>query len=910
MRNWNSFTQINLQQYDIIMLNEIWQIRDFEHLSIANFKIANIYQRINSRGGGTLILIKNDIKFEKLHSPVINDIIETTSIKINNTIFTSIYRPPSGNKREFTEKLSDWIDSQNSKDIYIAGDMNLNFLGPDREHFNRILELTGLTPKITSITRISSGTCIDNILTNIEGNHKVSSICIADHQGLISNIKLQIEKLKKVETYKYREMSEKNWGTFAQKIMEINITGETINDKWTNLCDAIKSTIEISFPEKTSKYKYKFTMSQGLLKAKNKKNRLLKQYKRGEIDKSQYINYNRIYRKLIQKENDSTFEQNILKNGNDSKKKWRTLKTELKLNKNKEEVTALNINGRNLTSKKDISTAFRDHFENCATKLANEIPKGDPCVPLFNQQPEWGFHPITLAELIKTIDTLEPKTSCGFDLLSNRMLKKEKLKFSLKIIDLINETIRIGEFPDALKIARVIPLFKKGDANNPSNYRPISLLPVLSKVLEKIINKQLTKKLDDLHLIDDNQYGFRPGHSTEDAVIKFIDTIEKAKINNKHVVSIHIDVSKAFDSCDHDIIKLKLRQMGLNTTGMNLMSSYLKDRVQELWLDGVCGGRFVINIGVGQGTVLGPTIFKIYIMDMHLATSLFSLRFADDTNLVGSGNNREDTELTVNRELEKLYKWFCSNKLTLHPDKSRYITYTKDKLIQLKLGGKNMMRCGYGLQEEGVKFLGVLIDENLDWKLQVTNIKKKISKGNYLLWRYKRKLTDKMRQVIYESFIRTHITYCLTVWGAKRSQTHNDLKKQMKRIWKKIGSRQEHTNTILKKHKILKYDDELKLSEIKIIWRWEKKKIPLGLSTIITEESQQRLRNRKFKRDPKWSKDSISYRLATRALKDIKQVEIAKSKNGLKNKIKNNCLLVDYNTECRIRNCIICSRQQ
>lgn len=221
-----------------------------------------------------------------------------------------------------------------------------------------------------------------------------------------------------------------------------------------------------------------------------------------------------------------------------------------------------------------------------------------------------------------------------------------------------------------------------------------------------------------------------------------------------------------------------------------------------------------------------------------------------------------------------------------------------------------MMRCGYGLQEEGVKFLGVLIDENLDWKLQVTNIKKKISKGNYLLWRYKRKLTDKMRQVIYESFIRTHITYCLTVWGAKRSQTHNDLKKQMKRIWKKIGSRQEHTNTILKKHKILKYDDELKLSEIKIIWRWEKRKIPLGLSTIITEESQQRLRNRKFKRDPKWSKDSISYRLATRALKDIKQVEIAKSKNGLKNKIKNNCLLVDYNTECRIRNCIICSRQQ
>jgi hypothetical protein len=103
------------------------------------------------------------------------------------------------------------------------------------------------------------------------------------------------------------------------------------------------------------------------------------------------------------------------------------------------------------------------------------------------------------------------------------------------------------------------------------------------------------------------------------------------------------------------------------------MTSYLKDRVQELWIEDKCGGRFIINIGVGQGTVLGPTLFKIYILDMFLSTTLFSLRFADDSNLVGQGNDRENTENEINEELNKLHTWFCKNKLTLHPDKSRYI---------------------------------------------------------------------------------------------------------------------------------------------------------------------------------------------------------------------------------------------
>jgi hypothetical protein len=184
-------------------------------------------------------------------------------------------------------------------------------------------------------------------------------------------------------------------------------------------------------------------------------------------------------------------------------------------------------------------------------------------------------------------------------------------------------------------------------------------------------------------------------------------------------------VSKAFDSCNHKILINKLERIGLSGKGLNLMKTYITDRVQDIWINSTNGGSFKTNIGVGQGTILGPTLFKIYIIDMYKATNLFSLRFADDTSLIGSGKNREDTENYINNELSKLYKWFCDNKLTLHPDKSRYLVHTKDKLINIKLGGRRIMRCGYNMQEEGVKLLGLLIDENLDWKLHINSVKKK-----------------------------------------------------------------------------------------------------------------------------------------------------------------------------------------
>jgi len=183
----------------------------------------------------------------------------------------------------------------------------------------------------------------------------------------------------------------------------------------------------------------------------------------------------------------------------------------------------------------------------------------------------------------------------------------------------------------------------------------------------------------------------------------------------------------------------------------------------------------------------------------------------------------------------------------VHPEKSKYIVHTKYKLLTIKLGGRDLTRCGYGLQEEGVKVLGVLIDENLDWKLHINSIKKKIGKGNYLLWRYKSKLSINTKRTIYESFTYKNPPNLLpTCMGAKKSISLTELKKMIKKSWTKIGQRHQHTKSILKYLRILKLENKLKIAEIKIICRWEKKKIPYGLKLIIEERDNNNRRHRQF----------------------------------------------------------------
>jgi hypothetical protein len=902
VKNWSGVNSFDWGEFDILCFNEVWGIKDYENLSVEGYEIKNKKLRETRRGGGALIFGKKNLTCKPITSPFIEGVIETTAISINKVIIVNIYRPPSGDKTEFLDVLSQFLDTVRGNKLLLMGDFNLNTMGGNY-YINTVCDLYDLSVKINSITRVESGTCIDNFLSNITGDFEVSEICIADHQAITCRVMVDGDKSKSTIQHSYRVMKEDNWLMFKQGIHSISIRGNSIDEKWDNLLVDIKNVVENSFPIRKSKKKYIFTMSQGLLKSRDKKNSLLRKYKRGLIDKKIYTDYNKIYRKLIKTEQNNKFIDKLTEAGGSGKKKWAVLKEKLLLKKESEQISEICVDGRFIDDESEIANAFKIHFETCASKLSEGLPTGTDTSTLMEQGNPWSLVPTNENEIITIIKSLKNKNSSGMDQLSNRMLKREPHAFARLIVDLINQSLAESKFPNCLKTAKIIPIFKKGDKTNLNNYRPIALLPVLSKVFEKVVNIQLNKVID-MGFIDDNQFGFRNSHSTEDAVLKFVDKIERDLAKKLHVVTVYVDVSKAFDSCDHQILIRKIGRTGLDAAGIEFFKSYLLNRQQKVIVNEKSGGTFVINIGVGQGTVLGPTFFKIYIMDMHLCTSLFCVKFADDSSFEGSGKTRDEVEILVNTELVKISEWFKNNRLTLHPDKSRVIIHSNDKLMNFSLNGVNIQRSGFGLQEESVKLLGIHIDEKLDWSIHIKNVAKKISKGNYLLWRHKKLLNLNSKKVIYESFVRCHLLYGLSIWGGAKQNKLQPVVKVLGKIWKKFGRQYMHTNRRLIDYKLLKLEDEVRIQENKIVWKWENKKLPKSLLNII-EEKQDRLRGRRFNLLRNANSSSINYRLTKIA--NTNMTEIMKHKNieSLTSTLRIRAL-DQYDSPCRTRNCFIC----
>ena len=245
--------------------------------------------------------------------------------------------------------------------------------------------------------------------------------------------------------------------------------------------------------------------------------------------------------------------------------------------------------------------------------------------------------------------------------------------------------LNTGIFPDELKIAKVIPLFKKDDPKLLKNYRPISLLPTISKVVEKIIFTQLSTYFNENKLIFDNQYGFRPKHSTEYAALELVDRIITQMDKKEVPINIFLDLSKAFDTIDHTVLLAKLRYYGIHDTALLLLKSYLNNRKQYVEFEDTKSEILPITIGVPQGSILGPLLFIIYINDFSQASNIFKfIMYADDTtlfsNLKSFGNNIQTKEYLINAELSNVIEWLHINKLSLNKSKSKYMIFSSRKM--------------------------------------------------------------------------------------------------------------------------------------------------------------------------------------------------------------------------------------
>ena len=340
--------------------------------------------------------------------------------------------------------------------------------------------------------------------------------------------------------------------------------------------------------------------------------------------------------------------------------------------------------------------------------------------------------------------------------------------------------------PNELKLARVIPLFKADDCMLINNYRPVSILPLFSKIYERIMYNRLWSFIKKHNLLYKYQFGFREKHGTDVAVIVLIDKIMSAFNDGEMVLGVFLDFSKAFDTVDHKILLSKLYHYGIRGLALDWFKSYLTDRKQFVSFNGSLSKEDIIKCGVPQGSILGPLLFLLYINDMVNASVIpFALLFADDTSVFVSGKNLCSLIEIMNNELGKLAEWMCINKLSLNVKKTKFMLFTIRNVPisdTLYINGETIERV------DNFKFLGVLIDAKLTWNDHVQFIKKKISKGLGIMYKAKKVLMPSTLLTLYYSFIYPYMLYCIEVWGTASVESLKSIYKLQKRAMRMIKS--------------------------------------------------------------------------------------------------------------------------
>jgi hypothetical protein len=492
---------------------------------------------------------------------------------------------------------------------------------------------------------------------------------------------------------------------------------------------------------------------------------------------------------------------------------------------------------------------LNNYFTSVASKIVNEIEPTDrppdSLLPHNENIFSLSNNPATFSEIKEACDQLQSKTSLDFEGISLFFIKKVICAIATPILHVFRQSLCTGVVPSQFKIAKVVPVFKSGDKTIPDNYRPISLLSSFSKILEKVVSIRLTHFLEQENILSKFQFGFRKSHSTAHAMVHFLNNISNALNEKKHTVAIFCDLRKAFDTVNHDILLKKLFKMGIRGVELHWFRDYLSNRKQFVFLDGKSSSLLDILIGVPQGSILGPLLFLLYINDLPLCTELMLILFADDTTLSASGDDLNQLTEYVNTEFQKVCEFFRSNKLSLHPEKTKFMIFTsnanvKKQNISIFCNNNNantiqnpslifpLQQIGRNDDNSTIRFLGVLFDRDLTFKTHIRSIITKISKGIFALRTAKNILDLKSLKLLYYSLIHCYLIYGIQVWSCAPKYILNELFKKQKTAIRIISNAKynAHTEPLFKTLDILPLPSLIQYFQLQFMQHLQQKFLP------------------------------------------------------------------------------------
>jgi hypothetical protein len=792
----------------MICLTETWcsdeAAETNSDLQIPNYKIFSKERSVKKRGGGIVNYIRNDLN-TKLRNDLSNSdndsevlTIEVTNTASKNFLVSTCYRPPDGDTCSFSNYIKYLITkNKEQKKLFIIGDININILkynehAATKNFFDDMFQLN-IFPIINKPTRVTSKsiTAIDNILTNsIQDTSLKSGIIktdISDHFPIyfslsqnstkIDNSKILFYKriIDEMSTQKFKDLlSATNW----QKVYQECNLGNT-NSAYINFINLFILQYNESFPiqEKVIKAKYLNCpwITKEIRKSSKQKQKLYEKYlkNRSEANLSLYKQYKNLFEKIKKQQKKKYYSNQIKKFNGDSKKTWDVMMEIMGKSKSnsKKMPSRVIINEKESKNKRDISNKFNNYFANIGEDLASKIqcPNNSFKSYLTGSQCSFSFNELTQDELETAMKSIKIK-SPGIDDISCKVVIDVFEEIRNPIYQIFNSSVTTGIVPDKLKISKIIPIYKSGETDSLNNYRPISILSVFSKLLERIIYNKLNKYLKTNQIINRGQYGFQKQHATEHAILDLSNRISKSFKQKKFTLGIFIDLSKAFDTVNHEILLTKMENYGIKNQALKWFKNYLNDRHQCVIIDKKSNSNLLkTKCGVPQGSILAPLLFLIYINDLPNASNIFkTIMFADDTNLFYSSKTIEDLFKKTNAELKKINIWFKSNKLSLNIEKTKYILFHSTQQfnkIPHNLPPINIENITIE-RARNTKFLGVLIDEHISWKPHISYINTRVSKNIGLLYKARSFLSQKSLKLVYFSFIHSYLMYANIAWGS------------------------------------------------------------------------------------------------------------------------------------------------
>lgn len=779
-----------------------------EYFKIRNYDLANFYCRKIHLGGGVAIFTKHYINYE--HSSLsftVEKHFEMCAINLctasQKFTLIGVYRSPSGCIEIFFERFEALLSHIIFKKIHfvIMGDFNINILdlSSDRtRRFQDLLRSFGLCCSVSAPTRVTatSQTAIDNVITNItQTSVSVIKTAISDHEAQEVLIREPPPEGKAAVSIRKRDLRPQNISLLNTKLKENcwfpSDDSLSLEGQFESFQNSFMFYVDTYCPLKMSQSTYRSKncswITRGILVSRQK----LKFYSAIAKGPSStrfmafFRRYKLTYRKVILAAKAHTALNKLKSSKNVSKTAWKIIK-ENKNNSTCSKQIILSKGGQILSEPDMVASEFNQFFTSVAQSnqplpLPNQLPLNSPVGSMV-------LGPVSEHDVERVIKQLPPKRTNDGNNVSTFLLKQCYQHILGPLTYLINLSFSSGVFPSHLKMAKVIPIYKKDDPKLVTNYRPISILPVLSKVFEKLFLNQLVKYLDKHKILSQNQFGFRAGMSTTDAVVSLVDMIVEGMESHDRTLSVFLDLSKAFDCVDHSLLKFKLQNYGIRGIPLLWLDSYLENRLQSVSISDHFSPSLKLKYGVPQGSILGPILFLLYVNDA--GSSLLQgrlVQYADDTTLFFRSPSKESLEIQAFAELNAVIQYFNRINLSVNEEKTKFINFSLRPTALDQRPSVMINSCELD-EAESVKFLGIHLDRGITWNTHIDYIASRVSSGLFVLRRLSKYCPKQVLLMTYYGLIYPHLTYGLPLWGGCSNFNFNRLFRLQKQAIRMIAN--------------------------------------------------------------------------------------------------------------------------